>query len=187
VDKAEQAATVTDRPRIVELPEVRRAEETVLRLRALTAAQAYPAVIDLYHPDLQAALGRLNLLDTLSFLGPSFANVRVKLVEKQRTGTGILITLHGYSGGGNAVTTSYLLRRDEGRWKVFYDSAIREVLSTVVQNRVQQSLAPKAATPSPRAVAEGLAALRRYERVFASAAPDPAPAARRRSRQQTSP
>jgi hypothetical protein len=84
------------------------------------------------------------------------------VVGEEATPVGTLVTLEAYESDSPPTRYSYLLRRNDGRWLIVFDTLTQSALRGRVQNRTQSRLDPKPGRPSARAASAGASAAERY-------------------------
>lgn len=120
---------------------------------------AGPAVLPLYDPRIPARVGAGNVLGALEVMTDMTQGMRPIVVRRRSGRAGELVVLRLLRADGIDSRYSFLLRRQDGRWAIVYDSFLAEAL----QSYVVSSRSPDPAKPSPaagRAAVRAVSALR---------------------------
>ena len=166
VDEAQQSVTTTAAkpPTVRDVKPEGTPQGTVLRLRRLIGDQAFPLALEAYDQRVIRAISESDVLGALSLAAPTVSISSVRQIHRERNGARVALTVDAEVAGQAPTSSSYILLRRRRHWSVVYDSILNQSIAAFVQNRVQQSIDPRAKTPSPVAVSAGAAASGRFQR-----------------------
>jgi hypothetical protein len=133
---------------------------TVARFWRYVAAGALPAALPLYDERITLAVGPATFGGTFDAQQETAATTKLNIVEVESIGRGALVFAELIPTAGAKSQTSFFLRRQQGRWRIVYDTFSARALTAFVQQQEQRRIDPYAKRASPRALraADGAAA-----------------------------
>jgi uncharacterized protein YceK len=125
-----------------------------------------PSAVVLYHQSVRRAIGVQNIAGTLAQLRAPVALLQPKVLSVATTELGKEVTLRAMSGGSSVGIQSFLLLRDQGEWRIAYDTLFGDALPTFVQGDVQNRLGSNSSAAVRKAQVAGARMAVRYRTLF---------------------
>lgn len=118
---------------------------------------AGPALLPVYDSRIPDRVGKGDVLGALQVMTGLVAGTEPVVTRQRKTRAGQLVVVRLLRTVGSDTRYSFLLRRDEQRWKIVYDSLMVQGLQSYVSSRVARGSttpSPAAARAAARAVAD---------------------------------
>jgi uncharacterized protein YceK len=125
-----------------------------------------PSAVVLYHAKVRRAIGDRNIAGALAQQRATVAVLGPKVLAVTPTGLGVEVILRATSEGSSVGIQSFLLRRDDGGWRVAYDTLLGDALPGFVQADVQNRLTPGSRAALREAQVAGARVAVRYRTLF---------------------
>lgn len=112
---------------------------------------AAPAVLLSYSADVREKTGLTALAGAAAAIRQNLNGYTPVVRREESAGSARLLLVDAYNGAAPPLHYSYIMRRSEGRWLIWYDTLMESALKVYVQARVESG-APKG--PSAAELAE---------------------------------
>jgi hypothetical protein len=130
----------------------------------------WPSLVAAYHPRVREAIEPSGIANTYSAQRESLRQIRVRPVASRETANGLFVAV-AMRGPDSVSYESYLLGREDGQWRILYDTYFDGAYGAFVQNQADLSSNNAGDAPSDEAVKAGQDAAAFYRGLFLPAGP----------------
>ncbi len=129
-----------------------------LQYRQALQLQAWPRATDFFDPGLAGHIGLARLVVALQAAGDEVRSARPRIIDVRRSANGAVVSYALRREGEQELLRSVQWRREDGSWRIVYDSMLDDALALAAQRAAQTRDDPLARQPGRTALRAAAAA-----------------------------